>query len=101
VLGYVNLENEAVAAKQLEAVKGKFQYVIFSPKEPVEGVLLDVEREPTQIVFDRHDEASSLESETLKKGQNLVVQAKCQGPSLKGESQPPAFGYVRLVSIDG
>jgi hypothetical protein len=37
----------------------------------------------------------------LKKGQNLVVQAKRQGGSLKGESQHPVFGSVRLVSIDG
>jgi hypothetical protein len=101
MLGCINLENEAVAAKQAEAVKGKFQYVIFSPKGSVEGVLLEVEREPTQIVFDRHDEASSLDFETLKKGQNLVVRAKRQSPSLKGQSQHPVFGYVRLVSIDG
>ncbi len=90
-----------MASKQEEAVKGKFQHLIFSPKGFIEGVLLEVEREPTQIVFERHDEASSLDFEALKKGQNLVVRAKRQGPSLKGESQHPVFGYVRLVSIDG
>ena len=90
-----------MAAKQEEAVSGKFQYLIFSPNGSVEGVLLEVEREPTQIVFDRRDGASSLDFETLKQGQNLIVRAKRQGPSLKGQSKHPVLGYIRLVSIDG
>jgi len=90
-----------VASKQEESVNGEFQYLIFSPKGAVEGVLLDVEREPTQIVFDRHDEESSGDFETLKQGQKVVVRAKREGPSPKGESKHAVFGYVRLISIDG
>jgi hypothetical protein len=90
-----------VESTQEESVNGKFKHLIFSPKGSVEGVLLDVDRKPAQIVFARRDGASSGDFASLKKGQKIVVQAIRQGPSPKGPSDHAVFGYVRLVSVDG
>lgn len=90
-----------VASKQVQTVNGRFQYLIFSPRGSIEGVLLEVEKQPTQLVFDRHDETASVNFETLKKGQAVVIRAKRQAASPKGKSEHAVFGYVRLVSIDG
>lgn len=90
-----------MAAKQAEAVAGQFQYVIFSPKGAIEGVLLEVEHEPTQIVFARDEAEAPATFESLKKGQTVVVRARRQGASSKGESEHAVFSFVRLVSVDG
>ncbi len=88
-------------ANQEESVNGKFQYLIFSPKGSVEGVLLNVDRKPAQIVFARQDAAAPRGFTGLKKGQRVVVQAKRHGPSPKGESDHAVFGFISLTSIDG
>ena len=90
-----------MSPKQDELVSGKFQCLVFSPKGSVEGVLLDVEGEVAQIVFERGDEAAPLAFETLKKGHDVVVRAMRQGKSPKGESPHDVLACVRLVSIDG
>ena len=97
----VYLESEAVATKRDLAIEGTFQYLIFSPKGSVEGVLLEVANEPAQIVFERDDETSAGEFTALKKGQNVVLRGRRQRPSAKGESDHAVFGYVRLIAIDG
>jgi len=90
-----------VTAKQEQSVKGKFEHVIYSPKGSIEGVLLEVEREPTQIVFDRHDGDSARDFEALKKGERVVIRAARQGASPKGESDHAVWHYVRLESVGG
>ena len=86
---------------QEQVVTGKFQYLIFSPKGSVEGVLLRGARELSQIVFDRHDEATAEDFGQLRTDQKVSVRARLQGPSAKGASEHAVFSYVRLVSVDG
>lgn len=90
-----------MASKQEVSVNGTLRHVIYSPKGSVEGVLLDSERKPAQIVFDRHDKSASLDLESLKKRQKVVVRAKRQESSPKRENHHGAYGYVRLISVDG
>ena len=90
-----------MSPKQDELVSGKFQYLVFSPKGSVEGILLDVDDEPAQIVFERGDDVSPRAFEPLKKGQAVVLRASRQGKSPKGESAHGVFAYGRLVSVDG
>lgn len=97
----LNREHQVVASKQEESIEGAFQHLIFSPKGLVEGVLICVDDQPAQLVFDRHDEMSSRDFETLSKDQTVVVRAKRQGPSPKGESEHKVYAFIRLVSVDG
>jgi len=41
------------------SVQGQFQHLIYSPRGEIEGVLLQVEGRPLQIVFQRHDAESA------------------------------------------
>ena len=95
------LENQPVSPKQDELLKGRFQYLIFSPKGSVEGLLIEAAHTSTQIVFDRHDKESPLAFETLVKGQQLAVRAKRRHPRKKSKGGNAVFDFGRLLSIDG
>jgi hypothetical protein len=90
-----------MAKRHEQSIAGKFQHVIYSPKGGIEGVLLDVDRKPLQIVFERRDSQSPDAFQGLKRGQRLIIDAAPQRPSSKGASEHPVYDYVRLVSIDG
>jgi hypothetical protein len=90
-----------MSIKHEQSIAGKFQHVIFNSKGGIEGVLLDVDRQPLQIVFDRRDSESAGDFQRLRRGQKLIIDAAPQRPSVKGEGAHPVFDYVRLVSVDG
>ncbi len=82
-------------------IEGKFLHLIFSPRGGIEGVLLEHDGRPVQLVFEKHDELSPLRFEPLRGGQDVVVEARPAGPSAKGDAEHPVFDHVRLISVDG
>jgi hypothetical protein len=90
-----------MAATKPESITGQFLQLIYSPKGEIEGVLLDVDKKPIQIVFKRGDRHHAGAFSHLERNQCVVVNAGLQGESAKGPAAHPIFEYVRLVSIDG
>jgi len=90
-----------MAAKHEQSLVGKFQHVIYSPKGAIEGILIDVEKEPMQMVFKRDSHEESRAFEDLHQGQRVVIKAIPKGVSPKGDSDHPVFEFLRLVSVDG
>lgn len=88
-------------SKSPAAVTGTFRHMIYSPRGDHEGVLLDSDGEPLQLVFDRHDALGGAVFEQVAPGQLVSVDAVPQGPSPKGEGEHPVYAFGRLLSIDG
>ena len=82
-------------------IEGRFLHLIYSPQGGIEGVLLDTDAGPAQIVFDHHDEEMHQQFESILAGQVLAVEGAPQKPSPKGEGEHPVHGFVRLKSVDG
>lgn len=87
------------------SVEGRFQYLIYSPKGGIEGVLIDTDGVPTQFVFERHDEGAASAFAGLQVGQALVIEGTEEGPSPKakgkGNAAHTVYRFERLASIDG
>ena len=81
-------------------LSGEFVHLIFSPKGEIEGLLLEVDGEPAQVVVDP-EEGSEPVFAQLKAGQPIVVEAAPQGPSPKGKAVHEVYRLHRLVAVDG
>lgn len=88
-------------AKKQQTIEGRFQHVFYSPKGRIDGILIDVDGESVQIVFDRHDNDSANAFLSLKQGKSLVVKATTKSPSPKGERAHLIYNFIQLVSIEG
>ena len=87
--------------KKRQPVTGVFRHLIYSPRGEIEGVLVEADGAPLQIVFPKHDELAGLSFAALKDGQAVVLEATPAEPSSKGDGEHPVFAYERLVSVDG
>ena len=90
-----------MSTQQKTSIEGRFVHLVYSPHGGIEGVLLDADGRPVQIVFDHDDEQASRPFERLSAGQSLVIDGTARGPSPKGESEHPVYDFVRLKSVDG
>lgn len=88
-------------AKKQQLIEGKFQHVFYSPKGQVEGLLMDVEGESVQVIFDRHDSKSPALFLSLKKGQLLALKASAKALAPKGVRAHLVYSFIRLFSVDG
>lgn len=82
-------------------LQARFRHLIYSPRGEIEGVLVDVDGGPAQVVFDRHDDLTPVLFADLLEGQTLIVEGFPAAPSDKGEPEHSVFGFVRLKSVDG
>ncbi len=87
-----------MASKKLT---GTFKHIIFSPRGGVEGFLLDVGDEMTQVVLDKDDEKAAALVSVLREGQEVVVAAEDLPVSPKGPGVHPVRALRKLVSVDG
>lgn len=83
------------------SVEGRFQYLLYSPRGGVEGVLIDTDGVATQFVFERHDEGAASVFAGLQVGQALVIEGTEEGPSPKGDAAHTVYRFERLASVDG
>ena len=79
---------------------GRFRHLIFSPKGTIEGLLIEVDGAPTQLVIDPEHGDSPLLGE-LKDGQQLELSAAPHKPSPKGEPVHALLQLERLLTING
>lgn len=78
---------------------GAYLHPIFNPKGDVEGVLLDIDGVPAQIVLDPNEEAEFFE--VISPGRTVRIKAAPVAPSPKGEPVHPVFRFHALLAIDG
>jgi hypothetical protein len=78
-----------------------FEQPIYAPDGAIEGALVKVDDELSQLVVDRGDEKSAEALGATKPRQRLIVLATLQAPSAKGPSEHPVYVLAKIVSIDG
>ena len=88
-------------AKKQQLLEGKFQHVFYSPKGQVEGLMLDVDGEVIQVIFEHHDKDSAKHFLSLKQGQVLVIKATTKALAPKGVRAHLVYTFIHLDSIDG
>lgn len=84
-----------------EPLDAIFEQSIYGPDGAIEGALVKVGGELSQLVVARGDALSSEALGAARKGQRLMLRARLEGPSAKGPSEHPAYALSALNSIDG
>jgi len=84
-----------------QSIEGKFQHVFYSPKGKIDGMLMDVEGEAVQVVFDRHDNDSPNAFLSFKPGKLMVVKVTTKSPAIKGVRAHLIYKFIQLVSVAG
>ena len=82
-------------------IRGTLMHAVYSPTGGIEGVLVEANGAPLQLVFGHDDEASADAFARIAEGQIVVVEAVPQGESPKGKAAHAVYGFGRLVSVDG
>jgi hypothetical protein len=87
-------------AHHRQAVSGAFKHLIYSPKGMIEGLLLEVDHEPLQVVIEA-DESLVVAFAKLKVGTPLELETNAETNSSKGEAAHPVHRLHKVVSIGG
>jgi hypothetical protein len=88
-----------MSAKKISAT---FQHPIYSPKGGVEGLLVEVDGEPVQVVIEKDDEAAAALVGVLRAGQSLSLDAAPAEPSKKkGEPAHAVWALRKVLRVDG
>jgi hypothetical protein len=94
------MNHEAKHPHPRQTLQGEFRYPIFSPKGAVEGLMLQSEGKPLQLVVEP-DRGDSLPLASLRPGQQLAFEAEPPKPSPKGKPAHRLLRLHRLLSMDG
>jgi hypothetical protein len=78
---------------------GRYLQPILNPKGDLEGVLLEVNGAPVQVVIDPNEEAEFFDG--ISPGQSLKIKAAPVAPSPKGEPVHPVFRFHALQAVNG
>jgi hypothetical protein len=84
---------------KVRTLSGTYRQPIYSPDGEIEGLLLEVDGAPTQIVLEAHEPTAVFEG--LHVGQQLQLEAALTGPSPKGEAVHAVYRFHDIVSVDG
>lgn len=84
-----------------EEITGTFHQFIYSPHGSLEGVLLEIEGQPVQVVLDKDDDANAHALEGLLGEEEIVAEVKKMKPSDKGPAEHTVYELVELVAIAG
>lgn len=82
-------------------VQGEFVHLIYSPKGDTEGVLVDVQAGPVQLVIDHDDHETGSILKHLLPGQLLSARVHAHKPTKKGSGAHPTYVLQTLLKVDG
>lgn len=82
-----------------QRLEGRYRQPILSPKGELEGLLLEVDGQPAQIVVDPREQAQAFDA--VRVGQRLQLEAARARPSPKGEAVHAVYQLHSLIAIDG
>jgi len=83
-----------------QTISGTFKHLIYSPKGMIEGLLLDVDQEPLQVVI-QPEEPLAASFAKLKEGAKLELETSEEGHSPKGEPAHPVHRLHKLIAMGG
>jgi hypothetical protein len=84
-----------------EHIQGQLRHPIFSPKGGIEGVLIDIDGKPAQLLIDKHETDIAQTLALLSQGQSIEVEASPAAPSEKGEGAHPVWDLHKLLKVNG
>ena len=85
----------------LWSLEGQFDHVVFSPKGEIEGLMINTDGVPTQVITDTRDRGVSELIQGLVAGQKLVLEGAEASPPPEGQGRHAVYHFERLVSVDG
>jgi hypothetical protein len=94
------MHKDSKAAHHHQTISGAFKYLIYSPKGMIEGLLLEVDHEPLQVVI-QPEEPLAASFAKLKEGETLELETSAEKHSHKGEPAHPVHRMHKLLAIGG
>jgi len=83
------------------SIEGRFQYLVYSPKGAIEGLMIETDGLPTQFVVEAQDRVLADRLAALRPGQTVVLEGSEQDPPPKGEALHFVYRFTRLALVDG